>query len=439
MEAARFKGNRICHALVTVKFLLEFEVAFGYEVTRTTTPNKSCQSIPGRMVAAIAVNVRRARPSFSAPLKTKPTCVHFLRGILNIRSMKMRKIATPLLMAGTLLFSVTFAVAQPGPPNSCPLHITSCGCVITTTGTYEVDDYLNADQTSAPNCIEIAASHTVFNLKGFEITGNGTGIGILIRRSADHTVVQGGDEGAGPDGPGRIINSRYQPGGGGGGQGSILMWNIAIEDDADYAMIELFAQLGGNPLNEGAGNNTGLFLNGVRGTVAADFDASYNHVAGVTVKNSSGVGLHNFSATGSDPDGNIQPIGVMFDSTNDSTVATAAMAANHVYGLWLARSSRNVVFDANGTSGNQDTGILIGCGSLHCTGNQGSNDNKITNGGAPGNTNYGIVIEKHNSNNTITVTHNDGNGTTDMVDLNNHCDSNIWYNNTGTSNQSCIH
>ena len=342
-----------------------------------------------------------------------------------------------LLMFCCLLLAAITISAQELKPNSCPNTITSCGCVITTSGTYVVGDYLDANQSSAPNCIEIAADHTVFNLKGFEIQGNGTGVGILIRRSADHTVVEGGDEGSDPTHPGRIKDSRYQPEG--DGQGSIFMWNVAIEDDADYAVIELFAQLGGNPLNEGAGNNTGLFLNGVTGTVAGNFDSSYNLASGVTAKNSSGVRLFNFSATGSDPDGNIQPVGVMFDNTNDSTIATASMAANSTYGLWLARSSRNVINDNNGTSGNGDTGILIGCGSLHCTGNQTSDDNKVTAGGAPGNINYGIVIEKKNHDNIITVTHNDGNGKMDMVDLNNKCDSNIWYNNTGTKNQNCIH
>ena len=55
-----------------------------------------------------------------------------------------------------------------------------------------------------------------------------------------------------------------------------------------------------------------------------------------------------------------------------------------------------------------------------------------------GNTNYGIVIEKKNHDNIISVTHNDGHGKTDMVDLNNKCDSNIWYDNTDTKNQGCI-
>jgi hypothetical protein len=350
----------------------------------------------------------------------------------------MRKLLGPSLLFCFLSPLVAPLTAEQR-PNACPTHITSCGCVITSTGTYVVDNNLNASQSSAPNCIEIAADHTVLNLKGLEMQGNGTGIGILIRHSADHTVVQGGDEGSGPDGPGRIQNSLYQAA---GDQASIFMWNIAIEDDADYAVIELFRQLGGNKFQITEGNNTGLFFNGVSGSIAGDFDASYNLVAGVIATNSSRLNLFNFSATGPNPDAgskNIQPLGVMLDNTNESTIGTASMADNAVYGLWLARSSKNVILDSNGTARNQDTGILIGCGSLHCTGNQRSDDNRVTTGGAKDNVNYGIVIENKNHNNVISVTHNDGNGKTDMVDLNNKCDSNIWYNNTGTSNQNCIH
>jgi hypothetical protein len=50
------------------------------------------------------------------------------------------------------------------------------------------------------------------------------------------------------------------------------------------------------------------------------------------------------------------------------------------------------------------------------------------------------VIEKGNLNNVVTVTHNDGNADDkDMVDRNNHCGTNTWYNNTGSGNKSCIH
>ena len=348
----------------------------------------------------------------------------------------MNKLALPSFALCALILSTISLHAQGAAPvNSCPTHITSCGCVINRADTYVVDNDLNASQSNAPNCIEIAASHSILNLKGFVLTGNGTGIGVLIRSSADHSVLAGGDEGASSS-PGRIAGNMYEPA---SAQASVVMWNIAVEDDADYALIGLFKNLGGTIFQQGEGNNIGLLLNNAHGTTATNFDASYNRVAGVVARNSMGLNLSNFSATGSNPSGNVQPVGVMFDSTNDSAIATASMAANHMYGLWLARSSRNVVIDANGTSGNQDTGILIGCGSLQCTGSQRSSDNKIANSGAPGNGKFGIVIQKHSSNNTISITHNDGNGNTDMVDENSHCDSNIWYNNTGTSNQSCIH
>lgn len=343
-------------------------------------------------------------------------------------------IRTLLLAVSSLLLAVAVSLAQDVKPNSCPSHITSCGCVINKTGVYEVENDLSANQTSALNCIEIDADHSVLNLKGFALEGKGKGVGVLIHASAEHTLVAGGDEGSSQS-PGRIIGSTYEPS---SPQASVVRWNIGIEDDANYALIGLFKNIGGTIFQQGNGNNIGVLLNGVHGTTVADFDASYNLVAGVAAKNSTGLNLSNFSATGSNPHGNIQPIGVMFDSVEDSALGPASMAANHLYGLWLARSSRNVVLDSNGTSGNQDTGILIGCGSLHCTGYERSNSNKIASSGAPGNGKYGIVIEKHNLDNTVSITHNDGNGTTDMVDENSHCGSNIWYNNTGTGNQSCV-
>jgi len=250
-------------------------------------------------------------------------------------------------------------------------------------------------------------------------------------------VVQGGDESSDPNKPSRVNGRFYQPA---SPQASVFNWGTAIRDEADYAVIELFKQLGGNVFQQDEGNDIGLWFDGVQGSVATDFDASYNHVAGVVAQDSSGLALSNFSATGSSPHGDTQAFGVKFDKTNDSTITTASMAANHDYGLWLARSSRNVVLNCNGTSGNEGTGILVGCGRQPCRGNEHSDDNRITNSGAPGNGMNGIVVEHKNSGNIITVTHNDGNPDGhDMVDENPHCDSNVWYNNTGTANQSCIH
>src|SRR5215471_16817676 len=120
--------------------------------------------------------------------------------------MRMRIVLGKSLLFWLLLLIVVSVSAQEPRLNSCPTHITSCGCVIDSTNTYEVDNNLSATQTKAPNCIEIAADHTVLNLKGWEIQGNGTGVGILIRRSADHTVIQGGDEGSNANPAGRLVD-----------------------------------------------------------------------------------------------------------------------------------------------------------------------------------------------------------------------------------------
>src|SRR5690349_11208323 len=102
---------------------------------------------------------------------------------------------TFLFVSVCLLLTAVSLSAQANQPNPCPTHITACGCVITTADIYEVDNDLNINQASnSRNCIEIRASHAVLNLKGFSVEGDGgIGIGILIRRGADHAVVQGGD------------------------------------------------------------------------------------------------------------------------------------------------------------------------------------------------------------------------------------------------------
>ena len=87
--------------------------------------------------------------------------------------------------------------------------------------------------------------------------------------------------------------------------------------------------------------------------------------------------------------------------------------------------------------------MLIGCtlDRKNCEGNERSNKNLVINSGAPANQKAGIVIRRHSESNIVTVNHNDGNAgqKMDMVDENNKCDSNVWYNNTGSGNQTCIH
>lgn len=331
------------------------------------------------------------------------------------------------LLFCALLLTTTLANAQQLVPNACPSEISSCGCVITHTGTYEVANDLSASQTNAPNCIEIAASRSILNLKGFAVTGDGTGIGILIRPGADHVVVQGGDEGTRPR---RAPDDECMSD---ATQSTVTQWNTAIEDDGDNAVIELLS-LGATDVQPMGNTTAGIVFSSVHGSLASDFIACSNGLAGVIVRNSNGSNLSNFSAVSNDQ------YGLWLDSANDSTVATAAAASNGRYGMWLKQSSRNVIVNCNGTTNNGDTGILIGCGNRQCMGNERSDENRITNSGGPGNVKAGIVIQLHSGNNIVSVTHNDGNPDGfDMVDDNNNCGTDIWYNNTGTTNQPCIH
>src|SRR3954453_6938938 len=103
----------------------------------------------------------------------------------------MKKIAVSSLVLCTLILMAASVLAQQGRPNACPAHITECGCTITRSGTYIADNDLSADQSSAPNCIEISADHSNLNLNGFKVTGNGAGKAVWIHNSANHAVVQG--------------------------------------------------------------------------------------------------------------------------------------------------------------------------------------------------------------------------------------------------------
>jgi parallel beta-helix repeat protein len=305
-----------------------------------------------------------------------------------------------LLAAGT-------ARAQLAPrPRSCPLVITKCGCVIDSEDTYVAANQLLATH-SGQICIEITASRAILNLKGNNVLGknDGTGTGIRIDREADHVVVEGGDKT--------------------GDQATVSDWNIGIEDDGNSAVVGLFAAVGAASSND-SGNNTGVFLKSVDRSVVTALNANGNQTIGILLSNSTRSTVFNFSANGNGQ------AGLKLDSSDRNTIGPGGAESNDQYGIWLNFSSGNTIRDSNGNQMNHDTGILLG---------GGSNRNRIVSGGAPENDQAGIVIQRGSTDNTVSVTHNQGNGSpnSDMVDLNFKCDNNVWYNNVGNGNQSCIH
>ena len=358
-----------------------------------------------------------------------------------MRQTHPRRTATPyaplcILLLCAAAFFPTPLMAGPK-PTSCPLMITTCGCVITHPDTYIAVADLNATQ-SGQNCIEIAASKSILNLNGFKVFGmnDGTGIGVLIRRNTDHVIVEGGNESSNDpaqnpseDAPVTSATAR---------QSEVSRWNIGIEDDGNEAVIALFSAVGGVgllPHGHTPGNTVGgVLLNGVTRSFVGDLNADFNGQYGVLLQNSTGNTVANISA-----DNNVET-GLKLVSSNSTSIGPGAAVGNGKYGIWMQSSSSNRIHDSNGNMMNGDTGILLGCASgPACPANDGSNRNAITNAGAPNNQVAGIQLGLGCLNNIVTVTHNEGNQAqnSDMIDLNPNCGSNVWYNNVGHGNQTC--
>jgi len=351
-----------------------------------------------------------------------------------------RQRLTRVVVGAALGFAIAMAADAAADPSPCPDVITSCGCRITKSQIYTVGNDLSAAQTSEPNCIEIAKDHAILNTEGWALLGNGsTGVGILIRPGADHVIVEGGEEadnnppinpsgGTPADSP--AIDS-HPP------QSTVALWNIGIEDDADDATILLFANIGGSFFQQDQGNITGgVLLRGVKRSVIGDFRANFNGQFGVMLDHCSHIQINNIATVMNGQNG------LVLDRSDNNRIGPATAGGNSKLGTWLFVSSDNVIHD-DASAGNSGTGTVLGCSpdTKNCPGNERSNHNRIVNSAAAGNKNAGVVIRKHSESNTVTVNHNDGNGgkKMDMVDENNKCDSNIWYNNTGSGNQSCIH
>jgi hypothetical protein len=340
-------------------------------------------------------------------------------------------------VAGIALIAM-FGIAPAHSATPCPTVITACGCVITQPKIYTVANNLNG-VAGQSICIEIAAARSILNLEGMRVIGNNAGTGIRIDQGADHVIVEGGNEADNdpPQNPSGDNLAAPTP----RREAVVSQWNIGIEDDADNAIIQLFDAIGGVPVlpsGHTPGNVTaGVVLNHVNRSLVGDLIASYNGKFGVLINNSSNVHIANIN-TGQNGD-----TGLKLLASDHNRIGPASSPGNEKLGTWLFDSADNTMHDSV-SSGNMNTGIVVGCGldKKNCPGYQQSNHNRIlVISGAPGNKVAGIVIRKHSGGNLVTLTHNEGNGgkKMDMVDDNNKCDSNTWYNNTGARNQACIH
>jgi hypothetical protein len=135
----------------------------------------------------------------------------------------------------------------------CSKSVKACGCSITTTGVYTVQNNLSLGTNS--DCISIGTKNVVLNLNGWNITGPGngsTGAGVHIKNATSVWI-----EGQG---------TASQP--------SILSgWKYGVEDDGDSAFIENVTTTGNS--------KAGIYFFKANNSQLVNFTASGNSGYGV--------------------------------------------------------------------------------------------------------------------------------------------------------------
>ena len=270
---------------------------------------------------------------------------------------------------------------------SCQPSISSCGCTITSAGLYEVISDSTATVVGA-DCIDISAPNVKLWIGGHSIIGLGGGVGIHILKSASGAFIEGLDLGS-------------------GSFASVGSFSVGIQDDANGAIVA--------HVNASENSNAGFLLNRVNGSAISDF-SSDNNAYGVE----------------------------LFASTL-SSIQRMTTDSNSVYGIWLISSSRNIVnfFYARD---NGVAGVYLGCqpsaGPIGGT-CKPSNNNRIYDGpqvgAASASQNYGVAIDARNAGNVVSGTAGSGDSSADLEDQNPGCGSDLWFNNSGSTNTSCIH
>jgi parallel beta-helix repeat protein len=219
-------------------------------------------------------------------------------------SLFRRAVATALL-AGLTIAAAATAHAQTQ-PRKCSSQITSCGCTITATGRYTIENTLDYSQGLTPKnaCIDITASQVDLYAYNY-ITGPGTdttcgsskpkknaGIGIHVMPGATNVSIFLDDHGVcgwnyGLESEGSNVNW-YDPGSYYNNVGMLL--NNATGNDVIYgyfaANITGLEMVGGsgNSINAGVtyyNTQYGYWLNGTKGNTITSNDAYGNTIAGI--------------------------------------------------------------------------------------------------------------------------------------------------------------
>jgi Right handed beta helix region len=298
----------------------------------------------------------------------------------------------------------------------CVSPITACGCTITKSGLYIINEDIDSTQglTSRNGCIDIKASNVALVTEAEDVFiegpggGSPSGIGIHVLKGSNNDFIS------------PISTSDFP---------IVDGWNVGVLIEGHNVFLNDF-------ISEDNGT-VGVELNNTSSNNITDFDADDNGTNGVVVNNGSNNNVSNFS---SDDNG---ANGIALNKAGGNNISDFDSEDNVNYGAWLKQSSKNKVNDFD-TDDNGNIGVYVGCSgagpkSASCQGVGNSNQNRIFDATVEDNTNYGIAVDLGDSKNIVTDTTDVDNGIDDLFDANSGCDSNQWFlNDFDTANKTCI-
>ena len=249
--------------------------------------------------------------------------------------------AVRLWLAAWLLLASLFASSSMASAEDCVKALKACGCSITSTGIYTLQQDLVF--SSAGDCISIGAKNVVLNLDGFSITGPGetsTGAGVHVRNSKNVWV------------EGQSKASQ---------RSTISGWKYGIENDGNEVLIE--------NVSATANTKAGFYFYKASDGELISFEASHNSGFGVWLSSGSNdrVGNGMTSANGLD--------GVFLGCVGNGAGACASTGGD---------ATSNTLFNLTSTS-NGGGGITV---------QFNSNFDQIGNCFASGNTGFDL-IDRH--------------------------------------------
>ena len=297
----------------------------------------------------------------------------------------------------------------------CKKTIKACGCVAKK-GHYALANDLTSSSAGA-DCLTIAGAHVTLDMAGHQMTGPGgvaTGAGIHVMSSGGGAFIDGVNQKITGFGTGILVDAS-----------DVAIAFVSLRSNAQYGLKinggsrnAMYNSDAGDEFIPLSGNgNTGVLISNGSGNLIDDIFAAHNGKYGIEISGGSNNALH-------DLDGDF----------------------NGIYGIWINGSNGNRVTNSTGSS-NAQIGLYIGCAptggiSSGCTSATGS-ANVIDIGDYSSNTETGIAVDSGDLANQIglnKIGFGAENGTSDAVDANTNCGTNLWFNDQigTTPAQACI-